>query len=44
MLKNDDDLRSRLGMNGRRFVLENFEQRITGQIVLDEYERCFNPR
>lgn len=36
-LKNDEDLRSRLAVQGRAFVRENFDDRKTARIVLDEY-------
>jgi glycosyltransferase involved in cell wall biosynthesis len=36
-LKNDDELRSRIGRQGREYVRENFDDRATARIVIDEY-------
>jgi glycosyltransferase involved in cell wall biosynthesis len=36
-LKNDDELRSRVGRQGREYVRENFDDRATARIVIDEY-------
>lgn len=39
-LLNNKGLRERLGKNGRRFVLENFDERIAGHIAVENYEKC----
>lgn len=33
-------LREQLSENGRKFIIENFDERIVGQIVLEYYEKC----
>ena len=40
-LASDADLRRSLGSSAEAFVLENFEQRVTSDVVLNEYKRCF---
>jgi glycosyltransferase involved in cell wall biosynthesis len=39
-LYTDEKLRNHLAENGRAFVLKNFDERIAGRIVLDNYEKC----
>lgn len=34
------DLREKFSVNGRKFIIENFDERIVGQIVLEYYEKC----
>ncbi|HEX8638875.1 MAG TPA: glycosyltransferase, partial [Pyrinomonadaceae bacterium] len=36
----DEKTRNNLARNGREFVLENFDERIAGQIVIENYEKC----
>jgi glycosyltransferase involved in cell wall biosynthesis len=36
----DKNLREQLGKNGRRFVLENFDEQFWARIALENYEKC----
>ena len=36
----DEELRKDLAENGRAFVLENFDEKIAGRIVIENYEKC----
>lgn len=40
-LKEDSKLRAQLSLNGREFVIHNFDERIASQIAIAAYERCF---
>ncbi len=40
-LSNDPDRRKRLSDAGRRFVLENFDERVASRIAIEEYRKCF---
>jgi glycosyltransferase involved in cell wall biosynthesis len=37
-LKNDPELRTQLSSNGRRFVIENFDERDAARIAIDAYD------
>ena len=39
-LYSDEKLRNHLAESGRAFVLENFDERIAGRIVVENYEKC----
>lgn len=39
-LYGDENLRKTLAKAGREFVLKNFDERIAGRIVLENYEKC----
>lgn len=40
LLYDDENLRNKLSENGRGFVLENFDERIAGRVVVENYEKC----
>jgi glycosyltransferase involved in cell wall biosynthesis len=40
-LKNDEELREKLGKNGREFVIVNFDERVAARTAIQEYEKCF---
>ena len=40
-LKNNKKLRENLAENARKFVLKNFDERVTAQTAIAEYNRCF---
>jgi glycosyltransferase involved in cell wall biosynthesis len=40
-LKNDEELREKLGKNGHEFVIVNFDERVAARTAIQEYEKCF---
>ncbi|MGE3467216.1 MAG: glycosyltransferase family 4 protein [Pyrinomonadaceae bacterium] len=40
-LRNDPELKAKLGQAGKAFVLEHFDERTASQIAIDAYEECF---
>lgn len=40
-LKADPELRRTLGANGRKYVLENFDERVASNIAIAKYKECF---
>lgn len=43
-LVEERDLRERLGRLGRRFVMENFDERVAARTAIEHYKRCFDER
>lgn len=43
-LKEDPSLRKKLSEKGRRFVIENFDERVCAKTVLESYEAAINSR
>lgn len=41
-LKNDEELRTKLAENGRRWVLENFNEKIVAEIAFENYRKALN--
>lgn len=40
-LRDEPDLSAKLARDGRKYILEHFDERETARIVLDAYEACF---
>ncbi len=43
-LKNDQQLRNKLSTNGRKFALENFNEKVVAKIAVETYIEAFNGR